>query len=50
MRAGTQELDQILDRLIRLAHIEDWMVSGLIDAAAREWASRIGDFDEDIPF
>jgi hypothetical protein len=38
------ELNCVVDNLANLSNLEGWMVPGLIDAAVKEWESRIRDF------
>jgi len=44
MRDGSSFLDEIVERLMALRGIEDWMVPALIDAAIEEWEAQVRGF------
>lgn len=44
VKKGSPFLDSIVDRLVALRGIEDWMISALIDAAIEELEAEVRDF------
>lgn len=44
VKKGSPFLDDIVERLVVLRGLEDWMISALLDAAVEDWDARVHDF------
>jgi hypothetical protein len=43
VKKGSPFLNEIVERLVALRGLEDWMISALLDAAVEEWDDRVRD-------
>jgi hypothetical protein len=44
VKKGSPFLDDIVEHLVALRGLEDWMISALLDSAVDEWDNRVRDF------